>query len=205
MEEANAGNGVHLSPGSWRLSPSGATHHVRSSRPTKCRNIHIHDPRLARRLSASLPAHNHFLHGSRLVKRSEGELGLYELVAQACRILDERENNEPPSWLREARAHVLIGHDPLEKIAAGFLTTREHFCRVFAGFYGCSPKQARQIAVLERVHHRLIATDEQLADIALDEGFYDQAHMTGTVRRTWGVTPSAVRRSAQTSHFSNTR
>jgi AraC family transcriptional regulator len=46
---------------------------------------------------------------------------------------------------------------------------------------------------VERVKRLLATTDCSLASIALDTGFYDQAHLTRTFKRLEGVTPGTYR------------
>jgi len=204
MEEAVGSNSIHLRSGGWRLSPAGTAHEVRSTRPTNCRNIHVLDTRLTRRLSRQVARQNHFIEDRDLTSRQSGELAQYETIARACRSILRPYEDGPPEWLVEAREDVLHSHLPIASIARQFQTTREHFAREYDEHFGRSPKQARQIAVLERVLHRLTSTDEGLAAIALDEGFYDQAHMTGAVRRKYGCSPTLLRVPHLASHFSNT-
>ncbi|MEE2526385.1 helix-turn-helix domain-containing protein [Hyphobacterium sp. HN65] len=204
IEQADSGNGIRLGAGSWRLSPAGAMHELQSRSITACRNIHVRDVRLGRRLSRQLARRNHFIGDHVLPSGGSDELALFECVARACQAIVRPDATEPPSWLVEARNDVLGTALPIETIAASFRASREHFARSFTDWFGCSPKQARQIAVLERVHKRLVATSEDLAGIAVDEGFYDQAHMTSAVRQKWGVTPGALRSQYGGSQISNT-
>jgi transcriptional regulator GlxA family with amidase domain len=44
---------------------------------------------------------------------------------------------------------------------------------------------------------RLTDSDDGIAQIALDAGFYDQSHFTRTFKRHFGLTPLAYRRAAR--------
>jgi len=205
FEENDQGEGLRIDRGKWRLSPASLAHEIIASDETKCRNIHIHDARLARRLGARLAKTNHVISVDRISAGQCRELNTFETVANACRAAQTGGAGTPPQWLIEARQCVLNSRAPIADIARQFLVAREHFARAFDEYFGCAPKQARQVLVLDRVCRRLIETDEAISAIAYDEGFYDQAHMTIAVKRKYGAPPASIRAALYTSHSSNTK
>jgi AraC-like DNA-binding protein len=63
-----------------------------------------------------------------------------------------------------------------------------HLCRVFRQETGLSP-HAYQILVRVRLAKALLARGIPIAQVAVDAGFSDQAHLTRHFKRTFGVTP----------------
>ncbi|MDR7382949.1 helix-turn-helix domain-containing protein [Promicromonospora iranensis] len=74
-------------------------------------------------------------------------------------------------------------------------TSPAHLSRVFQAETGASLTRFRNRVRVSRVLERLEAGDGDLAAIAGDLGFADQAHLTRTVRATTGATPGRLRRS----------
>jgi AraC-like DNA-binding protein len=63
-----------------------------------------------------------------------------------------------------------------------------HLCRVFRKETGLSPHSYQ---TLVRVHlaKTLLAAGVAISQVAVDAGFYDQAHLTRYFKRIYGVTP----------------
>ena len=78
-------------------------------------------------------------------------------------------------------------------LAAGAGITRQHLGRVFAQHVGYGPKTLARILRLRRAMS-LIASrrGRPLADVALDAGYYDQAHMNADFRDLAGRPPLAL-------------
>ncbi|HYC61949.1 MAG TPA: AraC family transcriptional regulator [Thermoanaerobaculia bacterium] len=72
-----------------------------------------------------------------------------------------------------------------------------YLARVFRLRWGCTPREYLQRVRVRHAAHRVASSRESLADIALDSGFCDQAHMTRVFGRMTGVTPAAMRRLAR--------
>lgn len=72
-------------------------------------------------------------------------------------------------------------------------TTRETVWRRFRAAYGVAPSRYRVEARARRAWRRLAEGREGASDIALAEGFADQAHMTRDVRALTGRTPGQWR------------
>lgn len=68
-------------------------------------------------------------------------------------------------------------------------TLRRRFLRAL----GLSPKQYAGVHRFQRAVHRLAAANEDLAEVAVAVGYFDQAHMTRAFDRFGGLTPGAYR------------
>jgi AraC family transcriptional regulator len=64
------------------------------------------------------------------------------------------------------------------------------FARLFKATTGLPPHRFVRSLRLERAC-RLLGDDSELSDVALNTGFYDQAHFTNAFRREFGVAPAA--------------
>jgi AraC family transcriptional regulator len=69
-----------------------------------------------------------------------------------------------------------------------------HFARTFRATVGEAPYAYLIRRRIERAQELILLTDKPLAEIALDCGLADQAHMTRHFRRVMGVSPGAWRR-----------
>jgi transcriptional regulator GlxA family with amidase domain len=67
------------------------------------------------------------------------------------------------------------------------------FERAFAAEYGVPPQHYLKRLRLQIASRRLVATRENLAEIAAACGFADQSHFTREFRRLTGMTPGKYR------------
>jgi len=58
---------------------------------------------------------------------------------------------------------------------------------------GLSPRELAHVGRLHRVLRLLDSEDHQLATVAVEAGFTDQAHMTHALKRLTGATPRRLR------------
>ena len=72
--------------------------------------------------------------------------------------------------------------------------SHSQFNRRFRALYRMSPSTYLQRVRVHEACRRLVASEQSAMEIALDSGFYDQAHMTRTFKKVLGVTPSAFRK-----------
>ncbi len=198
FEEAGDSGGFHVRAGTWRLSPAGLAHEIRCGEDgARCRNIHITDRALQSRLSHRLERRHHVLDGLDADPNDItsdpllAELILYELVARA--ILACLGEDGPPAWLADARAEMISEPGRIDATARRFTVSREHFSRLYARHYGCSPRLTRRNAALAQALRLLRESDEPISEIAVMTGFYDQAHLTRAVTARLGQTPGAIR------------
>jgi methylphosphotriester-DNA--protein-cysteine methyltransferase len=69
--------------------------------------------------------------------------------------------------------------------------TRQHLARAFAMHVGVPPKTFARVARVRRALAKArVSVTVDWAALALDAGFYDQAHLSGEVRDLTGRTPS---------------
>jgi AraC-like DNA-binding protein len=84
------------------------------------------------------------------------------------------------------------GAVPVAELAAELGWSRRHFSATFREQIGMPPKLLARVLRFERALGRLRAGDE-LADVALDSGYYDQAHFNRDFKAFAGVTPTEYR------------
>ena len=72
-----------------------------------------------------------------------------------------------------------------------------HLARVFRLHYGTPVGAYVRGLRLEWAAGRLTASDDNIAQIALQSGFYDQSHFTRAFKHQFGLTPLAYRRAAR--------
>ncbi|WP_108495497.1 AraC family transcriptional regulator [Promicromonospora sp. AC04] len=95
---------------------------------------------------------------------------------------------------REAVLDDVPSSRDLVSLARALGVSPAHLSRVFHAETGSSLTRFRNRVRLSRVLARLEAGDADLAAIAGDLGFADQAHLTRAVQATLGTTPARVRR-----------
>jgi AraC-like DNA-binding protein len=76
----------------------------------------------------------------------------------------------------------------LEKLAREASLSPFHLCRVFREETGLSP-HAYQTLIRVRLAKTLLAKGFPISQVAVEAGFYDQAHLTRHFKRIFGVTP----------------
>jgi AraC-like DNA-binding protein len=81
------------------------------------------------------------------------------------------------------------GAVPIGELAAELGWSRRHLAVRFREELGMAPKALARLLRFERAVKRLRAGDE-LADLALDAGYYDQAHFNRDFRAFAGTTPT---------------
>jgi AraC-like DNA-binding protein len=103
----------------------------------------------------------------------------------------DRERCDPADRLADA-----LSHDPSISIvgwAADRACSREWLSRRFTRLYGVDSARFRLEARSRLAWRRIVSSDEPLAQIAVECGFADQAHMTRAVGRLTGRSPSRWR------------
>lgn len=85
---------------------------------------------------------------------------------------------------------------PLETLAALAGLSRYYFLRSFSAAYGLPP-HAYQLQLRTRHAKELLFAGMAPSEVALATGFYDQAHLTNTLRRYTGATPSRLQLTRQ--------
>jgi AraC family transcriptional regulator len=80
------------------------------------------------------------------------------------------------------------------QLAALVRLSPSHFCRAFKTNLGCSPHEYVIQRRIARAKTMMLETESSLAQIALDCGLADQAHLSRLFRRRIGTSPSVWRR-----------
>jgi AraC family transcriptional regulator len=126
-----------------------------------------------------------------------------ELLALMARLRDVREaraSRQPPSWLSQARD---LMHDRYpERLRVADLAEAVgvhpvHLARAFRRHYGAPVGAYQRGLRLSWAAGRLADGDEEIAQIALRAGFFDQSHLTRAFKRQFGFTPAAYRQAAK--------
>ena len=99
---------------------------------------------------------------------------------------------EPPRDVRAAVRIVLDtgGRTTVDALARTLGVTRQHLARRFAQHVGVPPKTLCRIVRARRVIERVRgARDVNWSAVALDAGYYDQAHLIADFGELTGLTP----------------
>ncbi len=96
----------------------------------------------------------------------------------------------PAIRVLEERHHQQLSMEELAGLA-GMSST--HFNRQFSSLLGTSPTRLLHAMRIDRARHLLVTTNRNIADIAMEVGYYDQSHFTRRFHRHCGMTPRAYR------------
>jgi len=123
----------------------------------------------------------------------QGELGAWRVVLDTL-LMRRLERARPVDRTVDAAVAAILrsgGNLSIAPLAPALGVTRQHLARAFALHVGVSPKTFARVARVRRVlaKARVAATVDWTA-LALDAGFYDQAHLSGEVRELTGRTPT---------------
>lgn len=120
-----------------------------------------------------------------------GDCSIEDVIAAGLR----RASEAPVEWMTLMAAILRQQPVVISEVARQARVSREHAARSFMAWYGLSPAAFAREHRLRRVVRSLNA-GEPFALVAQREGFSDQPHMTRTIRRDLGVTPSQVAKGA---------
>jgi len=119
-----------------------------------------------------------------------------ELVRAILRLLSEKCSAKTvEGWL--AFALFEAERRPVGAVARALGMSARHLHRLFLEQVGLGPSRFRRIRRLERVIDamRRLPPDPPMAAFALDQGFFDQAHMNHELKDLTGMTPVVLHRS----------
>ena len=123
-----------------------------------------------------------------------------ELLAVAARLREataDGTGRRPPGWLGEARALLhdrSHEHLRIADIAGAVGVHPANLARTFRMHYGTPVGSYARRLRLTWAASQLGSTDDPIAQIALEAGFFDQSHFTRAFRQSHGVTPLAYRK-----------
>ncbi|MBX7174023.1 MAG: AraC family transcriptional regulator [Pyrinomonadaceae bacterium] len=143
----------------------------------------------------------HFLQigQSLLSKNDEIENDVHELLAA---LLPKKDlpKSHPPFWLRRAKERIEATYSDgirLNQLAVEAGVHPVYFARKFQHFYGSSVGNYIRKMQFQKVQSLLISGKYNLAQIAVEAGFSDQAHLTRTLGNDFGITPAKLRKLLQ--------
>lgn len=114
-----------------------------------------------------------------------------ELIAAA---VDHRAPDSSPSWWKRTEEYLRANAgSPLRirEVAREAGVHPVHLARVFRKQTGITPGEYVQSLRVQKACARLTSREHSLADVAVECGFTDQAHMTRLFKRFTGTTPAA--------------
>jgi AraC-like DNA-binding protein len=126
-------------------------------------------------------------------------------TAHLLGILARRGASPGPADAALARLYYSAGRARVREVARVLGTSERQLHRIVGRAIGMSPKQFQRLSRFHHVVRRLLL--ERRADyleVALDHGYFDQAHVIHECRALTGCTPlQLLRPSAFASHFYN--
>ena len=133
---------------------------------------------------------------SLLQQDSEIEDDVHDLLAA---LLPNRKtlNSHPPFWLKRAKNKLDENFSAglrLNQLAFQTGVHPVYLAKKFQQFFGCSVGGYVRQLQLQKVHSLIIAGKYNLADIASEAGFFDQAHLTRIFGNEFGLTPAIFRK-----------
>lgn len=111
----------------------------------------------------------------------------------------ERQQGRAPRWLLQCRDALLdderytVGNSGLCKLAGELGVHPVYLARAFRRHFRCSPGEFARSRRLQRAAALLARSRLSLSEVALDCGFFDQAHLTRSFRACFGMTPGDYR------------
>jgi AraC-like DNA-binding protein len=143
-------------------------------------------------------ANGYVLHAAELLRKES-------FSAMAGLDLDDRHSAAPPTlsgglapWMvRKVSIHIETHlHSSISSADLAALAKQSvyHFCRVFRQSFDESPHRYVMRRRIERAQGLMLQTDLPLAQIAIECGMADQAHLSRSFRRFVGECPRAWRR-----------
>lgn len=121
-----------------------------------------------------------------------------ELTAAVASDL-ERKHGRPAPWLLQCRdalrddSQYTVGNHGLSKLADELGLHPVYLARAFRCHFRCSPGEFARSYRLQRAAGLLAGSRLSLTDVALDCGFFDQAHLSHSFRARFGLTPRDYR------------
>ena len=119
------------------------------------------------------------------------------LIATSRQTATNTGENHPPKWLDRVRDYLhensskSLGLSGLAEIANVHPT---HLARVFRQFENCTAGDYVRKVRIEKARKQMLDTETSLVEIALENGFSDQAHFSRSFKQITGLTPTTFRK-----------
>jgi AraC-like DNA-binding protein/quercetin dioxygenase-like cupin family protein len=123
--------------------------------------------------------------------------GVYEILATFTPVRSIRSAPSAPLWLRRAQEHLNSSFADgirLTALAGEADVHPVYFARQFRRFFGCAVGDYVRRLQFQTITSMLAARQYDLAQIAGEAGFSDQAHMTRVMATEFGITPGHFRK-----------
>ncbi|MFC5583616.1 helix-turn-helix domain-containing protein [Nitratireductor kimnyeongensis] len=130
----------------------------------------------------------------RLGEEADWERRLDLVETFVYRRLLERPAAERKSTMALNRIAASHGTTPISTIAAEFDCSRKHLNNIFRQSIGIAPKTYARMVRFHHVRRLAMISQQSWAEIALECGFADQAHMSRDFLAFSGETPSGWKR-----------
>jgi AraC family transcriptional regulator len=127
-------------------------------------------------------------------------LEMLALTARLRNVPEPGAGRRPPHWLGEARDLLHDRYDEhlrVTDLADAVGVHPVHLARVFRLHYGTPVGAYLRGLRMTWAAGRLTESDDGIAQIAIQAGFFDQSHFTRTFKRQFGLTPLAYRNAAR--------
>ncbi len=125
------------------------------------------------------------------------EEGAYALVgALREATIRKPDHAVPPLWLQQIRERL---HDTFTDSYSVSDLAREadihpvYLTRMFRRYFGCSVTRYMQRLRVHQAANRLASSDQPMAQLALEAGFFDQSHLSRAFKMELGQTPGQFR------------
>jgi AraC family transcriptional regulator len=136
---------------------------------------------------------------SLLHQNGEIENDVHDLLASLLP-KNEAQKSHPPFWLRRAKEQLnetFAEGVRLNQLAADANVHPVYFARKFQQFFGVTVGGYVRRRQFQKVHSLIVSGKFNLAQIAVETGFSDQAHLTRTLANEFGITPANFRKLLQ--------
>lgn len=125
-------------------------------------------------------------------------LGAEEAIVRLLRglSLDSLARGRADRRLHTVAKHLeahFVSPGSLDEVASMVGLHPSHLCRLFAERYGCTMTEYTRRVRTDAAATRVLNSTTELATVASESGYADQAHMTREFRRFLGVTPGRIR------------
>lgn len=100
-----------------------------------------------------------------------------------------------PSWIKTVVSYVISSNEKMtaDELYSDTNISHRHFRRVFKKYVGVSPKCLSRIARFQNALKEMQAnSNKTIVNIALEHGYYDQAHFTHEFKEFYGRSPSKI-------------
>lgn len=209
MEQAAGEHSVTVKKAGVRVSSKDRRHAIDfGAEGGRCLVLHVADASMMAGFENSASAGDFFTHDEKVVRAlAEASHQLADITAaplldlkvkealNRLRLLGSGCLEAPPPWLEETRMRLESSDKPVSiaSLADAAGVRREHFSRRFRHYFGYAPSEYSSAQRLAKALRLLAGGAATQAEVAAEAGYFDQSHLTHSLRRALGVVPSQIR------------